>query len=90
MKIQILMFPGGFSINPVNIQYLTSETNQLFHLTSRISSDSNEYKNEIPTKNDEDYRLVAGTRLVLTLLTVNRTVSYMNINLLGMNRGILS
>ena len=23
--------------------------------------DSKEYKNEIPTKNDEDYRVVAGT-----------------------------
>jgi hypothetical protein len=60
-KIQKLMFPGGFYINPVNRQYLTSETNQLFRLTSRISSDSNEYKNKIPTKNDEDYRVVAGT-----------------------------
>jgi len=57
------MFPSGFCIDPVKRQYLTSETNQLFRLTSRISSDSNEYKNEIPTKNDEDYRVVAGTGL---------------------------
>jgi hypothetical protein len=64
-KIQKLMFPMGFFINPVNRQYLTSETNQLFRLTSRISMTSDGHKNKIPTKNDEDYRVVAGAGLVL-------------------------
>ncbi len=60
-KIQKLMFPMGFCINTVKRQYLTSEVNQLFRLTSRISTDCDGYKNEIPTKIDEDYRVVAGT-----------------------------
>ena len=38
-KIQKLMFPCGFYINPVIRQYLTSEINQLFRITSRLSSD---------------------------------------------------
>jgi site-specific DNA recombinase len=60
-RIQKLVFPSGFYINPINRQYLTPEVNQLFHLISRISMDCDGYKNEIPTKNDEDYRVVAGT-----------------------------
>ncbi len=60
-KIQKLVFPSGFFYVPEKRQYLTSEVNQLFHLTSRISKNCEGYKNEIPTKNDEDYRVVAGT-----------------------------
>ena len=59
-KNQKTVFPSGFYINHVKRQYLTSSINQLFCLTSRISMDSKGYKKEIPTKNDEDYRVVAG------------------------------
>lgn len=60
-KIQRLVFPSGFFINPVNRQYLTPEVNQLFRLTSQISMSSEEVKKEIPIKNDEDSEVVAGT-----------------------------
>ena len=39
-------------------EYQTPEVNRLFRLTLRMSMGFNEYKNEIPTKNDEDYRVV--------------------------------
>lgn len=62
-KIQKLVFPSGFFYIPEKRQYLTTEVNQLFHLTSIISMDCDGYKNEIPTKNDEDYRVISMTRL---------------------------
>jgi len=35
-KIQRLVFPCGFSINPYSRQYLTPEVNQLFYVTSEL------------------------------------------------------
>jgi hypothetical protein len=65
------MFPTGFSINTVNRQYLiTSELYQLFHLISRISIDCDENENEIPIKNDEDYRVVDYPDELFNLLLI--------------------
>jgi hypothetical protein len=60
-RIQRLIFPSGFFINPVNRQYLTPEINQLFRLTTQISMSSEETKKRIPIKNDEDSVVVAGS-----------------------------
>ena len=35
-RIQRLVFPSGFYINPYTRQYLTPEVNQLFYVTSEI------------------------------------------------------
>jgi len=36
-KIQKMVFPSGFYINPSTRQYLTPEVNQLFRVTSELS-----------------------------------------------------
>jgi DNA invertase Pin-like site-specific DNA recombinase len=59
-RIQKLVFPAGFYIDPLNRKYLTSEVNCLFRLNVELSRVSEEQKKEIPIKNDEDYRVVAG------------------------------
>ena len=60
-RIQKLVFPAGFYIDPENRKYLTSEVNGLFCLNVELSRVSGDHKKEIPVKNDEDYRVVAGT-----------------------------
>ena len=49
-KIQRLVFPSGFYINPYSRQYLTPEVNQLFHVTSELSRVSEDVKKNSPLK----------------------------------------
>lgn len=43
-RIQRLVFPNGFYINPYSRQYLTPEVNQLFRVTSELSRVSEDVK----------------------------------------------
>ena len=47
-KIQRLVFPSGFYINPYSRQYLTPEVNQLFRVTSELSRVSESVKKNSP------------------------------------------
>ena len=47
-KIQRLVFPNGFYINPYSRQYLTPEVNQLFRVTSELSMVSEGVKKNSP------------------------------------------
>jgi len=49
-KIQRLVFPSGFYINPYTRQYLTPEVNQLFRVTSELSRVSEDVKKNSPLK----------------------------------------
>jgi len=49
-KIQRLVFPCGFYINPYSRQYLTPEVNQLFYVTSELSRVSEDVKKNSPLK----------------------------------------
>jgi len=53
-RIQRLVFPGGFYIDPVNRQYLTDKVNSLFRLNVELSRVSGDDKKRIPIKNDKD------------------------------------
>ena len=47
-RIQRLVFPSGFYINPYTRQYLTPEVNQLFYVTSEIPRVSEDLKKNSP------------------------------------------
>jgi len=49
-KIQRLVFPSGFCINPYTRQYLTPEVNQMFRVTSELSRVSEDIKKNSPLK----------------------------------------
>jgi site-specific DNA recombinase len=49
-KIQKLVFPSGFYIIPYSRQYLTTDVNQLFRLTNKISKVCEGDKKEPPSK----------------------------------------
>ena len=49
-RIQRLVFPGGFYIDPVNRQYLTDKVNSLFRLIVVLSKSSEGGKKKFPTE----------------------------------------
>lgn len=49
-RIQRLIFPNGFYINPYSRHYLTPEVNSLFRLTSELSRVSEDVKKNSPLK----------------------------------------
>jgi hypothetical protein len=56
-KIQKLVFPGGIILSTQNSQYLTSNVNSLFSLKLDFIRTSEDLKEELPTKNDEESSL---------------------------------
>jgi hypothetical protein len=84
-KIQNLVFPNVFFINPGTRQYLTPEINQLFRLTTQISMSSEETKKRIPIKNDEDsvvvdyFDEISNFLLIKDFMKVSDFVEEMNI-----------
>lgn len=63
-RIQRLVFPEGFYIDPQNRQYLTDKVNSLFRLNVRLSSDFGSRQKKIPAENSEDSDSVPGAGLI--------------------------
>jgi hypothetical protein len=53
-RIQRLVFPGGFYIDPVNRQYLTDKVNSLFRLNVELSKVFEGGKIKFPAENSEE------------------------------------
>ncbi len=62
-KIQKLVFPEGFVINPKNRQYRTSKVNSIFKTIRLISSDKKDKTKNAPSNLDDASCLVAGAGL---------------------------
>ncbi len=59
-RIQRLVFPGGFYIDPVNRQYLTDKVNSLFRLIVVLPRSSEGGKKKFPAENSEESDSVPG------------------------------
>jgi len=66
-KIQKLVFPEGFVINPKNRQYRTSKINSVFKTIRVISRDKKGKTKNAPSVLDNALSLVAGAGLTLSL-----------------------
>jgi site-specific DNA recombinase len=62
-RLQKLIFPQGFFIEPENRQYRTSKTNNIFLILSAITSEIGGNEKDSLTKNVNESSIVAGTGL---------------------------
>ena len=58
-----MVFPEGIVVDTTNRTYLTKKVNSLFYVKSQFIRSSEDEKERLLTKNDEESSLVAGVGL---------------------------